>query len=251
MIQVKSNRKPTNKLILLIFLVFSFCMKVHAIREPRATSMDSRLRVMSYSPNDVFKYTGYYGYQGSIEFDVDETISTISMGDTTSWQIIPSENRMFLKPTEKDAFTNMTIITNRRLYFFELHAEKASGPSDPGLVFAVKFLYPESSTSSLYMNTSYAMPDLSRPEQYNFNYTISGSDLIAPIRIFDDGKFTYFEFKEKNTPIPAIFEVDANRNEAIINYQVLGNYIAVESVSARFTLRYGNEITCVFNENKP
>ena len=35
-------------------------------------------------------------------------------------------------------------------------------------------------------------------DKYNFNYTISGDDSIAPIKVFDDGVFTYFEFKDKN-----------------------------------------------------
>lgn len=222
-----------------------------AVKEPRATAVDSRLRVMTYNPNDIFKYTGYFGYQGNIEFDIDETIDTISMGDTTSWQIVPSGNRMFLKPIDADATTNMTVITNRRLYFFELHADKASGPDDPGLVFAVKFLYPDTNISSMAYNASYSVPDLSKPDKYNFNYTISGSNSISPIKVFDDGIFTYFEFRDKNSAIPAIFEVDSDRSEAIINYQVIGQYIAVEMVSSQFTLRYGNDVTCVFNEARP
>jgi type IV secretion system protein VirB9 len=236
----------------LFFIIFWITFPSLAVKEPRATAVDSRLRVMTYNPNDIFKYTGYFGYQGNIEFDVGETIDTISMGDTTSWQIVPSGNRMFLKPIEEDATTNMTVITNRRLYFFELHAAKAGGPDDPGLVFAVKFLYPDSNTNSIYAyNSSYSVPDLSKPDKYNFNYTISGNDSIAPIKIFDDGVFTYFEFKDKNTPIPAIFEVSSDRSEAIVNYQVIGQYIAVEIVASQFTLRYGNDVTCVFNEAKP
>jgi len=237
--------------ICILFIVCIIAPPSFAVKEPRATAIDSRLRVMTYNPNDIFKYTGYYGYQGSIEFDSDETIETISMGDTTAWQIIPSGNRMFLKPTEEDASTNMTLITNKRLYFFELYAEHAGGPDDPGLVFAVKFLYPDSNTSSMYTyHSSYSVPDLSKPDKYNFKYTISGADSIAPIKIFDDGIFTYFEFKDGNTSVPAIFEVDKDRNEAIVNYQVVGPYIAVEMVASQFTLRYGSEITCVFNESK-
>jgi type IV secretion system protein VirB9 len=237
------------KSLWLLAMVFWIAMPSFAVKEPRATSVDSRLRVMTYNPNDIFKYTGYFGYQGNIEFDSDETIDTISMGDTTSWQIVPSGNRMFLKPIEEDATTNMTIITNKRLYFFELHAAKAIGPDDPGLVFAVKFLYPDSNTTSMYtFNASYSVPDLSKPEKYNFNYTVSGDESVSPIKIFDDGVFTYFEFRDKNTQIPAIFEVDEDRSEAIVNYQVIGPYIAVEMVASQFTLRYGNEITCVFNE---
>jgi type IV secretion system protein VirB9 len=242
----------TRLVLLFLGLMLWVALPCLAVKEPRATSVDSRLRVMTYNPNDIFKYTGYYGYQGNMEFEADETIDTISMGDTTSWQIVPSGNRMFLKPIEEDATTNMTIITNKRLYFFELHAAKANGPDDPGLVFAVKFLYPDSDTSSMYSyHSSYAIPDLSKPDKYNFNYTISGSELVAPVKIFDDGVFTYFEFKDKNAAVPAIFEVDADRTESVINYQVIGPYIAVEMVASQFTLRYGSHITCVFNEAKP
>jgi type IV secretion system protein VirB9 len=234
-----------------ILLIIFSSQEAFAVKEPRATSADSRLRVMAYSPNEVFRYTGYYGYQGSIEFDIEEVIETISMGDTTSWQLITSANRIFLKPIEQDATTNMTIITNRRLYFFELYAEHANGPADPGLVFSVKFLYPDTNMNMYSTGASFNAPDLSKPEMYNFNYTISGADVTAPTKIFDDGKFTYFEFKDKNAIIPAIFEVDANGNESIINYQVAGQYIAVEMVASQFTLRHGSEITCVFNESKP
>ena len=246
------NKTGIYKALLSTMVVFllTYFLPAEAVKSPRATSMDSRLRVMAYNPNDVYKYTGYYGYQGSIAFEADETIGTISMGDTKSWQIIPSGNRMFLKPIESNASTNMTVITNKRLYFFELHAAFAKGPNDPGMVFSVKFLYPESNIKNIQMGSANRAPDLANPSKYNFNYTISGSNIIAPIKIFDDGRFTYFEFYDKNAPVPAIFEVDRDKNESIINYQVVGQYIVVESLAAKFTLRYGAEITCVFNENK-
>jgi type IV secretion system protein VirB9 len=240
--------KKSNKLLIAIILLLS--IKAYAIREPRATFMDSRIRVMAYNSNDVFRYTGYYNYQGSIEFEEGETIETISMGDTISWQIVPSGNRMFLKPIEHNATTNMTVITNLRLYFFELHAREATDINDPGLVFIVKFLYPDSKGSMMnFAQRSIPVgPDLTRPEKYNFNYTVSGSEAIAPLKIFDDGQFTYFEFKEKNAPLPAFFTVDKKGNESIVNYQAVDNYIVLEMVASQVTLRYGDEITCVFNE---
>ena len=235
----------------LIGLLIIISHYAFAIREPRATFMDSRIRVMVYSPNDVFRYTGYYGYQGSIEFEDGETIDTISMGDTVSWQIVPSGKRMFLKPTSPDATTNMTLITNKRLYFFELHAREASSINDPGLVFTVKFLYPDSGSSILQSGSKSVPqgPDLSRPEKYNFNYTLSGATSISPIKVFDDGQFTYLEFKDKNAPIPAVFDVDKKGNESIVNYQISGNYIVLEMIATKLTLRYGDAITCVFNES--
>jgi type IV secretion system protein VirB9 len=43
---------------------------VYAIKESRPTPIDSRIRVMIYNPDDVFKFTGYYGYQASIELPI-------------------------------------------------------------------------------------------------------------------------------------------------------------------------------------
>jgi type IV secretion system protein VirB9 len=246
----------SHKLLLRIAITFITLFGVnyaHAIREPRPTSMDSRIRVLTYNPNDVFKYIGYYGYQGSIQLEDGETIETISMGDTISWQIVPSGNRIFLKPIDPDATTNMTLITNKRIYFFELHAKQAKSINDPGLVFIVRFLYPDSNNGINFgSNLGPSVPDLTTKEsrsKYNFKYSISGSDLIAPIQIFDDGVFTYFKFRNRNAAIPGIFEVDKKGLESIVNFQVVGDYIAVEMVTKKFTLRYGNEITCVFNES--
>jgi type IV secretion system protein VirB9 len=206
---------------------------------------------MVYHPNDVFKYIGYYGYQGSIQLEEGELVDTVSMGETVSWQIVPSGNRIFLKPVEENATTNMTLITNKRIYFFELHAKEAKDIQDPGLVFAVKFLYPDSANEimDLSHHSSPLIPDLSDKKKYNFKYTISGSNIAAPIKIFDDGKFTFFQFRSKNAPVPAFFEVDSDGNESIVNYQIAGDYVVLEMVASQFTLRYGGEITCVFNES--
>lgn len=236
-----------------IFFILMLCMAMHshAVREPRATSGDQRLRVIAYSPNVVFKYVGYYGYQGSIELQEGEEIGTITMGDSTGWQMHPAGNRIFLKPIDKDATTNMTLITNKRMYFFELHAEKAKNIDDPGLAFIVKFLYPDSEQQSVSADTtpSSLIPNLRKLENFNFKYSISGSAIVAPIKIFDDGRFTYFEFRDKNAPVPAFFSVDDDGKESIVNYQVAGDYIVVERVESRFTLRHGKEVTCVFNES--
>ena len=59
------------------------------------------------------------------------------------------------------------------------------------------------------------------------------------------------EFREKNSEIPAIFQVDPFGSELIVNYRVSGNYIVIERVASQYTLRYGKNVTCVFNEFDP
>lgn len=246
-----------NMLFCIIISTYIICIapdNAYAIREPRPTSVDSRIRVLVYSPDDVFKFVGYYGYQASIELDKSEEVVSISMGDTTSWQIVPSGNRIFIKPMEQDATTNMTLITNKRTYFFELYAEEAQDIRDPDMVFNVRFLYPDSDESEgglRNFTVDTQGPDLSHPEKYNFNYSISGHEDIAPIKIFDDGEFTYLQFRDKNAEIPAIFAVDENLRESMVNYRLSGNtnnMIIVEQVFKKLSVRLDKKIACIFNE---
>lgn len=234
--------------------IATFSMDAFATRESRPIQVDHRVRTVMYQPDQVFSYTGHYRYQSAIEFGHDEEIKTISMGDSTVWMLNPSGYRLFLKPLEQDATTNMTVITNKHTYLFELHARETDDIDDKNMIFIMRFLYPdeggENQTVSHYLDN---VPDPDHdpePEKYNFNYTISGDDDYAPLKIFDDGQFTFFQFKNKNADIPAFYWVDDRNNEALINYRTRGDYIVVERVAKRFTLRHGDDIVCVWNETK-
>ena len=240
---------------LFMALALALPASAEAARAPQAIKTDHRVRLMVYQPDEVFKFTGHYRFQSSIEFAPDELIQTISMGDSTSWMLNPSGNRLFLKPLDQDATTNMTLITNKRTYLMELHAEETDDIDDKNMIFVMRFVYPDSGESGTSSVNSYLdsipTPDLTKhPEKYNQQYTIAGSDDIAPIRIFDDGEFTYFQFRDKNTEVPAFFWADTDGSEALINYRTRGDYIVVERVSKRFTLRHGKAVVCVFNEAK-
>ncbi len=237
------------RILLCLLMVLSFSY-ANALKEAKPMAVDKRLGVIAYNPYDVHKFIGYYGYQSSIIFAEDETIETMSMGDSTPWQMVPNGNRLFLKPIDQDATTNLTLITNKRVYYFELHAQDAKDINQNGLMFAVKFIYPdEASAPETSQASNIEMPDLTDKSLYNFEYTISGPTNIAPIKIFDDGKFTYFEFSNKTSELPAIFYVTSKGSEGIINYKMLGDYLVVESIRERFSLRHDRDVVCVFNEN--
>lgn len=232
-------------------------LNVSAIQESNEIASDSRVRTYIYNPDEVFVFTGHYRYQSSIELNPDETIHEITMGDSTAWQIVPSGSRIFLKPTEQDAVTNMTVITSKRIYLFELHAEEAEDIRDKALVFSARFRYPFDSGGGDSAVRTFSSPDNDipdteeDPEKYNFNYTISGSRIIAPLKVFDDGEFTYLEFRDKNADVPAIFLVDERGDESLINYRASGSTIIIERVGQQFTLRHGSDVSCLFNESNP
>ena len=233
-----------------------FAGEAMALQQPRPIATDRRIQTLRYSPNEVYKFTGHYGYQSSIEFAPDELIQTISVGDSVSWLINPTGHRLFIKPIEQDATTNMTVITDKRTYLFELHARETENIRDRSMVFVVRFIYPEDDLEGFASvgsgGAGDSLPDpAGQPQKYNFNYSLRGSEVISPIRIFDDGEFTYFEFRNKNADVPAFFRVDSVGNEEVINFRKQGDYIIVERVASRFTLRMGPEIVCVYNEAMP
>jgi len=223
--------------------------KAYALREAMPLGADSRIRVVPYTENEVYSFMGHYGYQSSIEFDTDEKVQTISVGDSTTWQITPAGDRIFLKPIEREATTNMTVITDKHVYHFELHAQEAKDIKDPTMVFVLRFTYSKSETNIIDMGSHSDVPDLKDTSKYNMAYTLRGPDSIAPTKVFDDGVFTYFQFR-KHDSVPAFFIVRNDLSEEIINYRASGDYIIVERVASRFTLRSGSEIVCVYNEKR-
>jgi type IV secretion system protein VirB9 len=240
--------------VMLAFMTLS--LDAFAIQTSRALPGDTRFHVINYHPDAVHKYVGFYDYNASIIFEKDESIETISLGNPNAWQLNGAGNRLYIKPTAdypQDAITNMLLMTNKRIYHFILEAAEVGeeGIDDPDLVWETRFLYSDDTQDSIRHFASAVGPDLTRPENYNFNYNLAGSDIIAPLRIFDDGKFTYFEFSDVNAELPAFFLVDFASNESLVNYRVMGKYVVVEKVGSRFTLRNGPHITCVFNESKP
>lgn len=244
-------RKSLGITIAAVVSVFVGGNNAYATRDPRPIQIDHRVRTVMYQPDQVYRYTGHYRYQTAIEFGEDETIKTISMGDSTAWMLNPSGHRLFLKPLEQDATTNMTLITNKHTYLFELHARETDDIADKDMVFIMRFIYPGddgAQTVSRHLD-SVPAPDLEEnADKLNFNYTLSGAGDIAPIRIFDDGEFTFFEFRDKNAEVPAFYWVDDSGNESLINYRTRGDYIVVERVAKRYTLRHGPDVVCVFNE---
>lgn len=226
--------------------------QAQAVQDSVPLSTDSRIRVVPYNQNEVYKFMGHFGYQSAIEFAADEDIKTVSIGDSTSWQIVPNANRLFLKPIESNPQTNMMVVTSKHTYNFELRGKETDNMQDKDMVFVLRFVYPGETDVSFMEKNRVPNPEIDKdPSRYNQSYTISGSEHISPIRIFDDGEFTFFQFKDINGDIPAFFMVDSEGKEAIINYRTVGDYIVVERVTSQFTLRHGKDVACVFNEAKP
>jgi type IV secretion system protein VirB9 len=145
----------------------------------------------------------------------------------------------------------MTVVTNLRRYAFQLTAAEAEGPNDPNIIFDVRFIYPDEPHTIIEVAPPPApVPAPASPppvEKLNFAYDSSGSKGISPLRVFDDGTATYFQFPDQ-METPAIFALDSAGHESLVNFQVRGRYFVVDSIGQAFALRLGREKTIVKNQ---
>ena len=104
---------------------------------------DNRIKTYIYNKNEVYLLVLHFGFQSYIEFAKGEEIQTISLGDSYAWKITPLAHRLFIKPLEKDIRTNMTILTNKRTYQFDIMSKTLEEEEDPDLVYLIRFFYPK------------------------------------------------------------------------------------------------------------
>jgi type IV secretion system protein VirB9 len=202
--------------------------------------VDPRIQAIPYDPDQITPLKGTLGYQFMIEFDAAEKIQTVSIGDALSWQVTPNgqANVLFLKPMARSV-TNMTVLTNLRRYAFELRAAAAK-PDEP-ILYIARMVYPRPAPA--------APPPPKTdpgPQVANSAYVMKGAQVERPVRIFDDGHMTYFEWPPE-TALPAIFAVSEDGSESLVNYAVRGPYIVVDQLAKGFVLRNGKDVVKIAN----
>src|SRR5476651_593044 len=118
-------RNPVMRNSIKIFLATSFfavalTLSSNAAMAAKTTEDDARIKTLVYNDSEVFRIQMQSGFQTDIELNADESIDTLSIGDSIGWQVTPALHRIFIKPLQKTGITNLSVITNRRTYQFEL-----------------------------------------------------------------------------------------------------------------------------------
>lgn len=108
-----------------------------------AITTDNRIKTYIHNPNEVYLLVLHFGFQSSIEFAKNEEIQNIVLGESYAWKMTPLANRLFIKPLEKNIRTNMTIITNKRTYQFDIVSKELEEGRAKDLVYVVRFYYPK------------------------------------------------------------------------------------------------------------
>ncbi len=216
---------------------------------------DERLVEVRYDAAKVYRVEGKPKVQATIRFGQDEAIENVAVGDSNAWQITPNKraNLLFVKPLLARANTNMTVVTNKHTYLFDLVASPTAQP-----MYVLSFKYPEppkaevDASAQLAANTA-APADTGAtidPAQINFAWSKSGNEKLLPESVFDDGEATFLTWPEGRA-VPAILITDTAGTEGPVNFAVRGNTIVVEGVPPQIVLRSGKERALIVNGGPP
>jgi type IV secretion system protein VirB9 len=201
-----------------------------------------RIGLIYYSPDRVVTIAGHKSIQTMIEFAPDEHIENVALGDSAAWQITPNKraNLIFLKPLMAKARTNMTVVTDKRRYLFDLTV----GGAGSRALYAIRFIYPEDfKTAALPPKPVEPPPP---PPIINTRWEVKGDKRISPASIYDDGISTFIAWTD-TSELPAILTIGTDGKEGPVNFTVKGEYLAVDGVALRYVLRIGKASATLTN----
>lgn len=222
---------------------------------PPVGQVDSRIRVVTYNPEDVVTLQGYVGYQIHLQWAEGEEFVNLGSGDNGAFDIGAERNHFFIKPREAHASTNLTVLTNRRAYHFD-YVVAAGVPTRAvarRMVYSIRFTYPEedarlAAAERERQQTEERIRQAAADRPRNQNYWFCGSSTLKPMAAYDDGVQTRLRFQGRSE-FPAMFIRNDDGSESLLNFNVEDDEVVIHRVARRFVLRRGNLVGCVVNQS--
>jgi type IV secretion system protein VirB9 len=230
------------------------------------SAQDNRLKTLVFDENAVVRIDGVTKVQTTIKFAPDEIIENVAIGDSAAWQVQPNKAQtiLFVKPLEPAARTNMTVVTDKRTYLFDLVAS----PRNSAL-YVLQFRYPElekaaeeARLAAIAEAEAQALRAAAAPEnafaeadggtapadpaKLNFAWASAGTPELIPARAYDDGDAVFLTWPQ-GIAIPAILITNEDGDEGPVNYTVRGETVVVEGVPPQIILRSGRDTATLTN----
>ena len=222
---------------------------------PPVGKVDARIRVVPYNPDDVVTLRGHVGYQIHLQWAEGEEFVNLGSGDNGAFDVGAERNHFFIKPKEAHASTNLTVLTNRRVYHFD-YAVSATAPTGAAarrMVYSIRFTYPEddarlAAAAREREQTEARMRQAAADRPRNTDYWFCGSSSLKPMSAYDDGVQTRLRFQARSE-FPAMFVQNDDGTESLLNFNIEEDEVVIHRVARRFVLRRGNLVGCVVNQS--
>ncbi|WAC59778.1 TrbG/VirB9 family P-type conjugative transfer protein [Brevundimonas sp. SL130] len=212
-----------------LLVVLAFGSEVSAQTAAAAPS-DPRIQTMPYDAGRVVPLRIAPRHQLTVIFGADERIENVAIGDSEAWQVTVNNrgDSLFLKSLQTGGATNMTVITDARVYSFELTPAANPGFDVP---YTLRFVYPERPQAD---QTPPPTPGVGR-------YRLTGARGARPAAIDDDGVRTYIEWKPQQ-PLPAVFSVDERGAETLLQGQTRDDRYVIDAVHPTILFRLDRQV---------
>ena len=233
--------------------IFVVLLSVQGLAAPllKKSPLDDRIRIAAYSADEVYPLQGYVGYQIDLQFEHGESFVGLAAGDIEGIGFVASDNHLFLKPKAAKVGTNLTVLTNRRLYQFDYTATARRPDRDVDeVMYVVRFTYPQApapvrvADNAARIGRELAEGPATRPR--NIDYWFCGNPAVKPTAASDDGVHTRLTFAPK-AELPAVFVRNDDGSESLLNFSMEGGDVVIHRVARRFILRRGKLTGCVVN----
>ena len=259
------NRTTLPALLLGMAIAFGPTSDAFAGETGTAGFQDARIKTNFYDPSEVYRVVSHFGFVTSIQFKKGEKVESVQLGDSVSWSVerLARGDMLSIVALEETARgTNMTVTTDARVYVFDMVARHAASPDAPEMTFLYRFDYPitaeeiEAEATARIAEAAKidGFDDVLRTAQtegeaLNGAYRASGSPLLTPKTMIDDGAKTYLRFR-KGSSHPAAFLVARDGSESSVNTSTLADgTLVIHQTGRAFTLRgRDGQTVCIFND---
>lgn len=239
------------------------------ISVPMPGNLDSRIVNFAYTPDVVYQLPITVGMHTHIPLgDDEELIETPRIGEKVRWRIEGNEKNLYVKALVPGVKTSLSLVTNKRIYQFELVAT-----NDPkNRIQKAKFTYPDEEAGiqiAWRKSQENAIQEANAIERHlaaqNLaNKPIPASNLVfynihtnnedyKKMHVYADGVKTWMRLPPGIQDLPAVFMVEKNEKgeDALmpVNYTVLDknsssdrDVIIVDRTSPEWRLRIGKSL---------
>lgn len=256
--------KKTLLLPPLAVFLYLFSGSVLAAVVPEFSEYDKRIQYVEYNPDDVVKIRAKIGHTVTVQLDSAENAEkgVVAIGDAQAWNMAVKGNNLIFKPTAESPDTNLTVITNKRTYVFDLSlAGSVKSKKGKKIVvqqptYLLRFTYPDDlakqklasakrEARAMQLKLKYGLN--SAKTTLNYLYYGRGDKKIAPTSIWDDNRFTYIQYAD-NRDLPAVYKINPDGSEMLVNTHVEDDVLIVHETAEDFVFRLGNSVLGVKNK---
>ena len=236
----------------------------YAASIPNHAHQDSRIQYVDYDPDNVVKIRAKIGHTVTVQLDKSEDAEkgVVAMGDAQAWNMAVKQNNLIFKPTATSPATNLTVITDKRTYVFDLsltgcvRGKKKRCVDIQQPTYLLRFHYPTEEEKARRKRVAQQERALNMMVKFglsketaklNYLYYGKGDKAIAPSAIWDDGRFTYIQYAD-NRDLPAVYKINPDGSEMLVNSHMEEDVIVVHETAPKLVIRLGESVLGVENK---